>query len=157
MTFNGSTITDYQREMKVQKALGELKESLVEQAENFFQTENKITKPKDLGYKQIKNLVDVAAMAGSVLEMKAFIRYQMGKSPRGRSWRGEFSTGTFGEMTINKIEEIVGLANKKAKEKGLSDEKTFSLKVLAYFFGFLAWRVKYVEEVEVEKKRGPSA
>ncbi|MZP30622.1 hypothetical protein GTO91_12950 [Heliobacterium undosum] len=128
-----------QEEIAERLLLAELKEDLVRRADAFFTEDKK--KPNDLGYKQIRNLVDLAAMSDCVLELKSFIRYQIGRDNQGKSWRGSFHNGReFGLCLLDEIDAVVKLAESKG-----SKDKSFTLKVLAYYFGFLGWRVKYIE------------
>lgn len=115
-----------------------LKEELARRAEKFLGDGR--SKPGGMGYSQIRNLVSLTQVATSKLEIKAFIDYQMGRDDDYKSWRCSVGDRPFGEALKEEIEAIEDLALKKRQ-----DDKKFVLLCLTQYFGYLAWRAKYLE------------
>ncbi|MDK2888110.1 hypothetical protein SAMN02745218_02168 [Desulfofundulus australicus DSM 11792] len=152
MKASETQITDFVLERARKKDLDELKEELARRAADFLK-ESK-PKPKEIGDKQIKNLVAMAQMAATPLEIKAFIEYQMGRDSSGQGWAAEFNGKPFGKALIEEIEEVEKLARDRLKDSNRTADRRFVLLCLAHFFGYLSWRVKYLEYLLKEKSPG---
>ncbi|MGQ9512221.1 hypothetical protein [Thermodesulfitimonas sp.] len=138
MGVNETLAADFELERARKQALDRLKEELAQKAAQFLKDSD--SKPQKMGDKQIRNLVALAQMAATPLEIKAFIDYQMGRDEKEENWRCKIGGQPFGEALKKEIEEVEDLARKER----LGD-KQFVLRCLAQFFGYLAWRVKYLE------------
>jgi hypothetical protein len=144
---NETLTTDFELERERKKALDDLKEDLIQRAANFLTEDRR--KPDDIGYSQIRNLVVMAQMAATSSEIKAFIEYQMGRDAnKPNGWFGELAGEPFGQALLKEIGEIEELARNKRP-----DDKQFTLRCLAQFFGYLAWRTKYLDECTGEKNK----
>jgi hypothetical protein len=153
VSINETQAVNFELEQAMKKALDDLKEDLARKAASFLAEDRR--KPDGIGYKQIRNLVALAQMAATPLEIKAFIEYQMGRDADVRKtngWIGELAAGEpFGRALLKEIAEVEALAKKKIRQVELLaqnkcfDEKQFILCCLAQFFGYLSWRAKYVE------------
>ena len=95
------------------------------------------TMPGNLGYGQIKRLIEYCGQAECVREITAYIEYQIG---RGKGW-GDNNFGNKLIETITNIENVAKSANQNA------------LKSLAMFFGFMTWKIKYDES---QKPKAPA-
>ena len=129
------------------RALNALKEELAERAMSFLN--RSASKPSKMGDKQIRNLVALAQMAVCPLEIEAFIDYQMGRDDKEESWSEKIDGTPFGERLKKEIREIVDRAGKKRPE-----DRRFALLCLAQFFGYLSWRVKYLDYQKDNPARG---
>lgn len=138
MGANERLAADFELERERKKALDELKEELVQKAARFLKESE--SKPREMGDKQIRNLVTMSQMAATPQEIKAFIDYQMGRDDKKKDWRSEIGGQPFGQALKKEIEEVEFLAEKKRPE-----DRQFVLRCLAQFFGYLAWRVKYLD------------
>ncbi|MGB9791017.1 MAG: hypothetical protein ACPLTR_00375 [Thermacetogeniaceae bacterium] len=127
-------------------ALNKLKEELARRAAEFMKDSN--SKPAKMGYTQIRNLVALAQMASTPLEITAFIDYQMGRDDKEESWRCRVGGQPFGEALKQEIRAVESIALQKRQ----NDEK-FALLCLAQFFGYLAWRAKYLEYAAKKSER----
>lgn len=114
------------------------KADLVKAADGFMKLG---PKPRAVGDTQFRNLIDVAAEAGSVVEVEAFIKYQIGRDSRRNGWAARFGKDSFGAELLRFIDLIA----KRAQEVRPDDE-AFKVKLITYFFGYLSWRVKYDDE-----------
>lgn len=132
------TVDGLNAERDRRKDLEGLKEELAQRAAKFLGDGR--SKPGGMGYSQIRNLVSLTQTASSVLEIEAFIDYQMGRDNDYKSWRCSVGDRPFGEALKDEIEAIEELALKKRK-----DDRKFVLLCLTYYFGYLAWRAKYLE------------
>lgn len=146
MNVNETQAVDFELEQRRRKALDELKEDLVRRAADFLKEDR--SKPREMGDKQIRNLVSLAQMAATPREIEAFIDYQMGRDTREENWRCKMEGQPFGEALKKAIGEIEDLAKNR-----LHNDKQFVLRCLAQFFGYLAWRVKYLDYLS---KKDPS-
>ncbi|GFN23377.1 hypothetical protein [Thermanaeromonas sp. C210] len=147
MKANELLVEDISIDRERRKALNELKEQLAQRAVNFL--EGSKSKPSEMGDKQIRNLVALAQMAATPLEIEAFIDYQMGRDNKEVSWSKRIEGEPFGERLKRELKEIVDMARQKRPE-----DKRFSLLCLAQFFGYLAWRVKYLEYLRAQSGEG---
>lgn len=149
MKVSETQVSDFELERARKKDLDELKEELARRAADFLR-EGK-PKPEGIGDKQIKNLVVMAQMAAIPLEIKAFIEYQMGRDSSGQGWTAEINGEPFGRALLKEIEVIEKLATDKLKDSNRTSDKRFVLLCLAHFFGYLSWRVKYLDYLKKEK------
>ncbi len=152
MKVNELQASDFELERARKKDLDELKEELARRAAGFLREDR--SKPKDIGDNQFKKLAVMAQMAATPLEIRAFIEYQMGRDSSGRNWTAPINGEPFGSALIKEIEEIEKLAEDKLKESNRTGDNRFVLLCLAHFFGYLSWRVKYLDYLLKEKKRG---
>lgn len=146
MGVNEALAADFELERARKQALDRLKEELAQKAAQFLKESD--SKPQEMGHKQIRNLVAMAQMAATPLEIKAFIDYQMGRDEKEENWRCKIGGQPFGEALKKEIEEVEDLARKERP-----GDKQFVLRCLAEFFGYLAWRVKYLDYLS---KKDPS-
>lgn len=138
MGANETLVKGFELERDRKQALDRLKEILVREAAEFLRED--WSKPRDMGDKQIRNLVVMAQKAATPLEVKAFIDYQMGRDTHTQNWRHEIDGQPFGEALKREIEKVEALAKKECP-----GDKEFVLRCLAQFFGYLGWRVKYLD------------
>lgn len=152
MKVSETQVSEFELERARKKDLDELKEELARRAADFLREDR--PKPKDIGDNQIKKLAVMAQIAATPLEIRAFIEYQMGRDSSGRDWTAKINGEPFGSALLKEIEEVEKLAKDKLKDSNRTNDNRFVLLCLAHFFGYLSWRVKYLEYLLKEKTRG---
>jgi hypothetical protein len=66
---------------------------------------------------QLRNVVNVALDAQSVIEIAAFILYQMGRSTNSRQWQyGDFGTAVVTDLTAADADAVVAAARRASQE-----------------------------------------
>jgi hypothetical protein len=129
---------------EIQKISGDLVRNAEELADNYLD--------KDLKENQIRNVINVASSAGSVLEVINFIKYQIGRCSPNKEWRYKKGAGeeTFGKRLIHELTKLKEEAEKIVKrlnKNGFSEmvEEVW-LKLTELYLGYLNRYFKYLKE-----------
>ncbi len=131
------------------RAIDQSKELLVPAAEKLLDDARVVDLDRNaFGDSQLRNLTAVAMETESPAVVTNFIRYQMGRDPRGRNW----ANGTSGQRLGDRfIEEIQAGAIKDAlgevpNVKGNPQlEQLARIELVRHFLGFATRYLKYLD------------
>lgn len=139
--------TTMQRELKINQAIDAQLNSILKEMQKLLETSRIWESKMELG--QVQNLLAVAQETDSVEVVKNFIRYQIGRTPVGSSWRRRVGTGpAFGEQIITELDKLEGIARTLVPQDAtdLEIDRTW-MKMTRLYLGYLRRYFYY-------KKRG---
>ena len=136
-----------------QRAIDRLKEKLVPAAEKFLDDSGVVgISPKDFGHSQFRNLIAVASETSSPAVVLNFIRYQMGRDSKSRSWRHASDGVALGDRLIADFETGV-LAQALAEMPALETPEQHQLARIEMIRQYLGFASRYLKYLDLQRDR----
>lgn len=130
------------------RAIDRSKESLVKAAEDLLEKAEVVKIDKnDFGHSQLRNLIAVALETESPAVVINFIRYQMGRDKKGKSWSNSVAGKKLGDRFIEEIEK----GAVEQAHKGIVDGKDADLvplvriELIRHFLGFASRHLRFLD------------
>lgn len=153
-------MSDILQTLVLEDAIRQQMDAIIQGAAETVRLLKPLSKSK-LQKNQIRNVLNVAEESRSVEVVTNYIRYQIGRSPRGQQWQYQ----GFGVQAINDIEKgVVEAAAKQAGKvaattlgEGADQESLFReiyTKLTRYYLGYLNRAFYFCTEMEGVKIEG---
>lgn len=135
------------------RAIDRLKEDLVPAAEKFLD-EAGVTAiaKKHFGDSQLRNLIAVANETASPAVVMNFIRYQIGRDTKTKSWGRVEGDKTLGQRLIDDLEKGA-VKDALGKVPGTKDDQTvWQLAAMALIRQYLGFASRYLKYLDLQRQ-----
>lgn len=133
------------------RAIDLAKEGLVQAAEKLLEdVQVKDIPRRNLGDSQLRNLMAVANETESPAVICNFLRYQVGRDPKGNNWGKNIYGQKLGDHFIQQLEGEQGAITRALKDAGLQDlegvqRQLARMTLIRHFLGFASRYLKYLD------------
>ncbi len=145
--------------MAQRRAIDLAKEDLVTRAETLLEQAQVVQLNRsDFGDSQMRNLIAVAMETESPKVVVNFIRYQVGRDTRERSWNSKQGDKTLGQRRIDEIDGDNGAIEQAvAGIPGLDGKRAETqLARIELIRNFLGFATRYLKYLDLQREKGRS-
>jgi hypothetical protein len=143
--------------LEQRRAIDRAKEELVPKAEQLLKQSGIRSIPRKVfGHSQLRNVIAVARETESPAVVANFIRYQMGRDEKRRSWAKRHGGKALGQRFLDEIEAPSGIVARK-REAILGAEPAPGLRQgieIALIRHFLGFASRYLKFLDLDRNSG---